>query len=83
MPSAGGRGSALNKNSGFSRSKLRFIGQRARAAPGKSRGIFLGLQHAAAQLEDSALRMSVIQLYRKHNVLDPNGMSEDVAGRRG
>ena len=61
------------------------FGQRAKAAPGKSHGICLGQPHALAQLEDSALRSaekSVVQC-RKHIVLDPNGMSEDVAGRRG
>ena len=33
------------------------------------------------QLEGLNSETSVMQLYRKQNVLDPNGMSEDVAGR--
>ena len=59
-----------------------------RAAPGKSRGNFLGQQQVKAQLEGLSAAQhrevsGTASFAEKHNVLDPNGTSEDVVGRRG
>ena len=79
--------SSDRKSSGLSRKHLLNPGYHTTAVECRRIRCLFRQPQVKAQLEDSALHSAENQRYsqfcQKHDVLDPNGTSEDITGRRG